>query len=207
MGILISDFLSNKLRPVMKSRGYAKKGNYFLRQSGGMIYIINIQGSSLFSWNANETFYVNVGIISTEVENIVGHLCSIKETSPSKLLFSQVNLRVAEIIPLESSSYTISETENADQCIDDIIEVDERLRQIQCTNDLYPLLFKSFANKCIWESTYMRYWAINGEWDKFDKIFEIQARFCQENKIETTLMKEWKSLCLDYEHKYPDISI
>ena len=48
MGALIKDFMSNKLRPVLKPRGYVKKGNSFLRQSGDMIYIINIQGSC---WN------------------------------------------------------------------------------------------------------------------------------------------------------------
>ena len=93
MGVLIKDFLSNKLRPVLKQLGYVKKGNSFLRQSDDMVFIINIQGSSLFSWEGNETFYVNVGIVSTAVENAVGHVCSIKETSPSNLLFSQVYLR------------------------------------------------------------------------------------------------------------------
>ena len=77
MGALIKDFMSNKLRPVLKPRGYVKKGNSFLRQSGDMIYIINIQGSC-WNWERNETFYVNVGIVSTAVENAVGHACSIK---------------------------------------------------------------------------------------------------------------------------------
>ena len=180
MGALIKDFLSNKLRPVLKQRGYVKKGNSFLRQSGDMIYIINIEGSSLFSWEGNETFYVNVGIVSTKVENAVGHVCSIKETSPSKLLFSQVNLRVNDLIPLESDSYTISETENADKCLCVITQVDEKLNQIKSTEDLYPLLCKSYASKCAWESTFMKYWAMNGGKDKFDKIFEEHDRWCKE---------------------------
>ena len=50
MGVMIKDFLSHELRPVLKQRGYVKKGNSFLRENGEMIYIINIQGSSLFSW-------------------------------------------------------------------------------------------------------------------------------------------------------------
>ena len=203
MGALIKDFLSNKLRPVLKPRGYVKKGNYFLRQSGDIIYIINIQGSC-YSWEGNETFYVNVGIISTAVENTVGHVCSIKETSPSNLLYSQVNLRAGQLIPLENKSYAISETEKADQCIDDIILVDERLRQIQCTEDLYPLLFKSHTSY-IWESTYLRYWAMNGDWDRFDRILEKHALFCKKNEIETVTLKELKSLCQEYKHKHPDL--
>ncbi len=191
MGALIKDFLSNKLRPVLKQRGYVKKGNSFLRQSGDMIYIINIQGSSLFSWDGNETFYVNVGIVSTKVENAVGHVCSIKETSPSTLLFSQVNLRADVLIPLESDSYTISETENADQCLYDIIQVDEKLNQIKNTEDLYPLLCKSFTSKYAWESTFMKYWAMNGGRDKFDKILEENAQLCKEKGMETLPMKEW----------------
>jgi hypothetical protein len=43
MGVLIKDFLSQKLRPVLKQRGYVKKGNSFLRENGEMIYIINIK--------------------------------------------------------------------------------------------------------------------------------------------------------------------
>ena len=206
MGVLIKDFLSNKLRPVLKSRGYLKKGNSFLRQNGDIIYIINIQGSSLFSWNGKETFYINIRILSLEVEDTVGHVCLIKKASPSTLLFFQVNLRAGEIIRLENSFYTISETEKADQCINDIIMIDDRLCQIRSTEDLYPFLFKSSANKCIWKSTYMRYWAMKGNWDKFDKVFEEEARFCKENETETILMKECKSLCLDYGHKHPDIA-
>ena len=48
MGVLTKDFISNKLKPLLKQRGYVKKGNYFLRQSGDMIYIINIQGLVYF---------------------------------------------------------------------------------------------------------------------------------------------------------------
>ena len=202
MGALIKDFMSNKLRPVLKPRGYVKKGNSFLRQSGDMIYIINIQGSC-WNWDRNEMFYVNVGIVSTSVENAVGHACSIKETSPSRLLFSQVNLRAEELVPIKNKSYTISETENADQCLSDIILVDEQFRQIQCIEDLYPLLSQSFASRCIWESTYMRYWAIKGDWDKFDKLLEEHARWYQEKGIETLSLKEGKSLCQEFGHKHP----
>ena len=130
MGALIKDFLSNKLRPVLKPRGYVKKGNSFLRQSDDIIYIINIQGSC-WNWEGDETFYVNVGIVSAAVENAVGHACSIKETSPSKLLYSQVNLRAEDIVPIKNKSYTISDTENAEQCLSDIILVDEQFNQIQ----------------------------------------------------------------------------
>lgn len=204
MGALIKDFLSNKLRPVLKLRGYVKKGNSFLRQSGDIIYIINIQGSS-WNWEGNETFYVNVGIVSTAVENAVGHACSIKETSTSKLLYSQVSLRAEELVPIKNKSYTISETENADQCLSDIILVDEQFNQIQCIEDLYPLLSKSYGSKPIWESTYMRFWAMNGDWAKFDKILDEHARWCKEKEIETLLMKEGKSLCQKYGHKHPAI--
>ena len=204
MGALIKDFLSNKLRPVLKQRGYVKKGNSFLRQIDDMIYIINIQGSC-FSWEGNETFYVNVGIVSTAVENAVGHACSIKETSPSKLLYSQVNLRAEELVPIKNKSYTISETENADQCLSDTILVDERFSQIRCIEDLYPLLSKSHASRCIWESTYMRFWAMNGDWTKFDKLLEEHARWCKEKGIETLSMKEGKSLCQEYGHIHPAI--
>ena len=204
MGALIKDFLSNKLRPVLKPRGYVKKGNSFLRQSGDMIYIINIQGSC-WNWDRNEMFYVNVGIVSTSVENAVGHACSIKETSPSKLLFSQVNLRAEELVPIKNKSYTISETENADQCLSDIILVDEQFNQIQCIEDLYPLLSKSYASRPIWESTYMRFWAMNGDWAKFDKLLDEHARWCKEKEIGTLLMKEGKSLCQKYGHKHPAI--
>jgi hypothetical protein len=204
MGALIKDYLSNKLRPVLKPRGYVKKGNSFLRQSGDMIYIINIQGSC-FSSEGNETFYVNVGIVSTAVEKAVGHACSIKETSPSKLLFSQVNLRAEEFVPIKNKSYTISETENADQCLSDLILVDEQFSQIQCIEDLYPLLSQSFASRCIWESTYMRYCAINGDWDKFDKLLEKHARWYQEKGIETLSLKEGKLLCQEFGHQHPAI--
>ena len=47
---------------------------------------------------------------------------------------------------------------------------------------------------------------MKGNWDKFDKVFEEEARFCKENETETILMKECKSLCLDYGHKHPDIA-
>ena len=206
MGALIKDFMSNKLRPVLKPRGYVKKGNSFLRRSGDLIYIINIQGSC-FSWEGNETFYVNVGIVSTAVENAVGHACSIKETSPSKLLYSQVNLRAEELVPIENKSYTISETENADQCLSDIILVDEKLSQIKCIEDLYPLLSKSFASRSIWESTYLRYWAMNGDWDRFDKLLEEHARWYKEKEIETMSLKEGKALCQEYGHNHPAIPL
>lgn len=206
MGSIIKDFLSNKLRPVLKPRGYVKKGNFFLRQSGAgdIIYIINIQGSC-WNWEGHETFYVNVGIVSAKVENAVGHACSMKETSPSKLLFSQVSLRAEQLVPIENESYTISENENADQCLSDIILVDEQFNQIQCIEDLYPLLSKSYANRSIWESTYMRFWAMNGDWAKFDKILDEHARWCKEKEIETLSMKEGKSLCQKYGHKHPAI--
>ena len=206
MGALIKDFMSNKLRPVLKPRGYVKKGNSFLRQSGDLIYIINIQGSC-FSWEGNETFYVNVGIVSTAVENAVGHACSIKETSPSKLLYSQVNLRAEELVPIENKSYTISETENADQLLSDIILVDEKLSQIKCIEDLYPLLSKSFASRSIWESTYLRYWAMNGDWDRFDKLLEEHARWYKEKEIETMSLKEGKALCQEFGHNHPAIPL
>lgn len=207
MGVLIKDFLSNKLRPVLKQLGYVKKGNSFLRQSDDMVFIINIQGSSLFSWEGNETFYVNVGIVSTAVENAVGHVCSIKETNPSNLLFSQVYLRAEQIVPLENSSYTISDTDNADKCLDDIILVNEKFSQIKHIEDLYPWLFISFGSRRIWESTFMRYWAMTGDWDRFDKILEKDEQFCKNNKTETASMKEWKSLCREYGHKHQDIPL
>ena len=205
MGALTKDFISNKLKPLLKQRGYVKKGNSFLRQSGDMIYIVNIQGSVFNSWHEHEEFFVNVGIVSTMVENAVGHTCSIKETSPSKLLFFQVNLRAEELVPIKNKSYTISETENADQCLSDIILVDEQFNQIQCIEDLYPLLSKSYASRPIWESTYMKYWAMNGEWSRFDEILEDAAQFCKRNEIETLSMKEWKTLCQEYGHKHPAI--
>lgn len=205
MGVLTKDFISNKLKPLLKQRGYVKKGNYFLRQSGDMIYIINIQGSVFNSWHEHEEFFVNVGIISTMVENAVGHACSIKEISPANLLFYQVNLRAEELVPIENKSYTISETENADQCLTDILLVDGKFNQIKSLEDLYPFLFISCASKHAWQSTYMKYWATNGEWDRFDKILEETAQFCKRNDIETSAMNEWESLCQEYEHKHPAI--
>ena len=209
MGVLIKDFLSHKLRPVLKQRGYVKKGNSFLRENGEMIYIINIQGSSLFSWEGKETFYVNVGIVSTSVERAVGHVCSIKETSPSNLLFSQVFFRAHDLLPLENHEYTIDvidNFDNTDKCLEDIIQVDERFNQIKCVEDLYVLLFKSLGSQSRWKPTYMRYWAMTGDWQRFDRIYEETSHFCKANRIETSFMKELESLCHEYGHKPVAIS-
>lgn len=204
MGVLIKAFLSHKLRPLLKQRGYVKKGNSFLRENGEMIYIINIQGSSLFSWEGKETFYVNVGIVSTSVERAVGHICSIKETSPSNLLFSQVYLRANQLLPLENSDYvidTIDNFDNTDKCLEDIVQVDERFNQIKCVEDLYDLLYKSTGSRDVWERTYMRYWAKTGDWKRFDHFYEMNSQFCQANRLNTSLMQELESLCLEFGHR------
>ena len=209
MGALIKDFLSHKLRPLLRQRGYVKKGNSFLRESGEMIYIINIQGSSLFSWKGKETFYVNVGIVSTRVERAVGHSCSIKETSPSDLLFSQVHLRADQLLPLENSEYTIDTIDPfdiTDKCLKDIVQVDGRFCQIKYIEDLYDLLFKSLGSQSRWKPTYMRYWAMTGEWKRFDLFYEMTSRFCKANRIKTSLMKELESLCKEYGHEPVAIS-
>lgn len=204
MGVLTKDFLSHKLRPLLKQRGYVNKGNYFLHEQGEMIYIINIQGSSLFSWKGKETFYINVGIVSSRIERAVGHICSIKETSPSILLFSQVHLRANQLLPLENSEYTIDIIDNFDntgKCIEDIAQIDERFCQIKCIEDLYDLLFKSLGSRSKWEPTYMRYWAMIGDWKRFDHFYEMNSQFCKANKVITSLMNELVSLCQEYDHE------
>lgn len=205
MGKLIKEFLSNKLKPLLKDLGYIKKGNSFLRQEGDMIFIINIQGSNLFSWKNHENLYINFGIISAEVERVVGRPCSITETTPSKLLFKQVNLRANDLPCIESDSYLLEEGSSYETCINDIILLNKHFQQIKATEDLYELLEKSSSNT--WESTYMRYWALKGEWDRFDNILNKTIQFCEEHRTVTYGFKEYEALCAEFNHPIPSFDI
>lgn len=65
-----NEILSEGIRPLLKEHGFAKSGRSFTRRRGPIYDRIHFQGSSVNSYAPPHRFYVDVGVGSTDIDDV-----------------------------------------------------------------------------------------------------------------------------------------
>lgn len=78
---VLDELLSQQVRPFLKSHGFIKSGRTFRRTRGPLYDMINFQGSYYNNVHPWSSFFVNVGVGSTEMDAV--HLGQANDRTPT----------------------------------------------------------------------------------------------------------------------------
>lgn len=134
-----SNLVNETVKPLLKSNGFSKKSLDFLKKKDDLIFIINFQKSHGNSFEGTK-FYINCGIHSTTIDQIIGR----KEPSDPKEYECYFRSRISSIIQSEIDRYTVVEETDleilAENISSDLTAVINLFDSIKNTNDLTDLM-------------------------------------------------------------------
>ncbi|MFC4163727.1 DUF4304 domain-containing protein [Epilithonimonas zeae] len=134
-----NNIINGTVKPLLKSNGFSKKGLDFLKKKDDLIFIINFQKSRGNSFDESK-FYINCGIHSTIIDQIIGR----KKTLDPKEYECHFRSRISTIIQSETDRYSIVEETDleisAENISSDLKAVINLFDSIKNTNDLTDLM-------------------------------------------------------------------
>lgn len=134
-----NNLINETIKPLLKSNGFSKKSLDFHKRKDDLIFLINFQKSHGNSFDETK-FYINCGIHSTTIDQIIGR----KENSDPKEYECHFRSRISALIESETDRYSIAEETDleilAENISSDLKSVINRFDSIKNTDDLTNLM-------------------------------------------------------------------